>query len=98
MASIYKKVVPDVIHGPITLTRVESRVLESAYYQRLRWVKQLGFSFYIFPGATHTRFAHALGVSHVMDKILRSIKKSVNEDKLYDTQNYDDDTIFHRTM
>lgn len=95
---MYKKIVPDVIHGPVTLTRVESRILESAYYQRLRWVKQLGFSFYIFPGATHTRFAHAMGVSHVMDKILRSIGKGVPEDKLYNTKNFDDDTVFHRTM
>lgn len=98
MSNIYKKVVPDVIHGPISLTRVESRILESAYYQRLRWVKQLGFSFYIFPGATHTRFAHALGVMHVMDKILHSLGKAVPESQLYDTKNYDKDTIYHRTM
>ena len=97
-SDIYKKVVPDVIHGPITLTRVESRIIESAYYQRLRWIKQLGFSFYIFPGATHTRFAHAMGVTHVMDKVLRSIGKAVPEDKLYNTKNFEDKTVFHRTQ
>lgn len=98
MSSLYKKIVPDVIHGPITLNRVESRILETPYYQRLRWVKQLGFSFYIFPGATHTRMAHTLGVTHVMNKILRSVGKGVTDEKLYSTTNYDEDTIFHRTM
>lgn len=98
MSNIYKKNVPDVIHGPLTLTRVESRVLESAYYQRLRWVKQLGFSFYIFSGATHNRFAHAMGVSYVMDKILHSIGKAVPDDKLYNTKIFDEKTTYHRTM
>lgn len=84
MPELDKKVIFDNIHGYITLNRVESRVLESTYYQRLRWIRQLGFSFYIFPGATHTRHAHALGVLHVMDRILRSIDLAVPENQLFD--------------
>ena len=75
------KVIFDNIHGYIKLNRVESRILETPYYQRLRWIKQLGFSFYIFPGATHTRHAHALGVLHVMDRILNSIGHATPDEK-----------------
>jgi HD superfamily phosphohydrolase len=93
-----KKVIFDNIHGYITLNRVEARVLETLYYQRLRWVRQLGFSFYIYPGATHTRHAHALGVLFVMDRVLHSIGKSVPEDRLFNPRIRDEATIFHRTM
>ncbi len=93
-----KKVIFDNIHGYITLNRVETRILETLYYQRLRWIRQLGFSFYIFPGATHTRHAHALGVSHVMDRILRALGLATTDDKLFDPKAHDDKTTFHRMM
>lgn len=96
--SVHKKVIFDDIHGYITLNRVEVRVLQSAYYQRLRWIKQLGFTFYIFPGATHTRFSHTLGVLHVMDKILKAIGKASPEEKFFDPNANDSVTMFHRTM
>lgn len=88
----------DNIHGQISLTRVESRILDTPYYQRLRWIRQLGFSFYIFPGATHTRHAHALGVSHVMHRVLHALGLAVPDEKLFDPKVDDKKTIFHRTM
>jgi HD superfamily phosphohydrolase len=93
-----QKVIFDNIHGYINLNRVEARILETSYYQRLRWIRQLGFSFYIFPGATHTRHAHALGVLHVMDKILRAIGHSVPDEKLFNPGQRDEKTTFHRMM
>jgi len=93
-----KKVIFDNIHGYITLNRVETRILETLYYQRLRWIRQLGFSFYIFPGATHTRHAHALGVAHVMDRILRGLGIAATEEKFFDPKARDEKTTFHRTM
>lgn len=93
-----KKVIFDNIHGYITLNRVETRILETLYYQRLRWIRQLGFSFYIFPGATHTRHAHALGVSHVMDRVLKSLGVAAPEEKLFDPKARDQRTTFHRMM
>lgn len=92
------KVLNDTIHGQITLNQVESRILETPYFQRLRWIKQLGFTFYIFSGATHTRHAHVLGVLHIMDQILHSIGLAVSEEKLYNPKIRDEKTIFHRTM
>ncbi len=98
MAKEFKKVIFDNIHGYITLNRVETRILETLYYQRLRWVRQLGFSFYIFPGATHTRHAHALGVLHVMDRIIKAIGKGAAEGQLFNPAARDEKTTFHRMM
>lgn len=98
MSKEYKKVIFDNIHGYITLNRVETRILETLYYQRLRWIRQLGFSFYIFPGATHTRHAHALGVLHVMDRVLRAIGKAAPEAHLFNPGARDEKTTFHRMM
>lgn len=98
MAEQFKRTIFDTLHGHITLNRVESRILESAYYQRLRWIRQLGFSFYVFPGATHTRHAHALGVLHVMHRILQAIGLAVPDEKFFSTRPTDEKTNFHRMM
>lgn len=98
MADLFKRTVFDNIHGHITLNRVEARILDTPYYQRLRWIRQLGFSFYIFPGATHTRHAHALGVLHVMHRILTSIGLASADDKFFDPAARDEKTQFHRMM
>lgn len=98
MAELFKRTIFDTLHGHITLNRVEARILETPYYQRLRWIRQLGFSFYVFPGATHTRHAHALGVLHVMHRILHSVSLAVPDEKFFDPNARDEKTIFHRMM
>ena len=57
--------VRDPIHGNLPLLDAEVAVLDSKAYQRLRAIKQLGFSEFSFPGATHNRYLHSLGVSHL---------------------------------
>jgi uncharacterized protein len=49
------------------------RLLESAPFQRLRRIKQLGFSDFVFPGATHSRFAHSVGVFHTARMLAKAI-------------------------
>src|SRR5258708_32303920 len=98
MADTFKKTIFDSIHGFIAVTQTEDRIISSPYFQRLRWIKQLGWSHYIFPGATHTRFSHALGVMRVMDKILKSLHKNVDEGKLFNPAIRDERTMFHRKM
>lgn len=55
----------DPIHGSIALSPLEVQICDSLEYQRLRAIKQLGFSEFSFPGATHNRFLHSIGVSHL---------------------------------
>lgn len=57
--------IKDPVHGTITLGRDEVSVVDSAAFQRLRLIKQLGFSEFSFPGATHSRYIHSLGVCHI---------------------------------
>ena len=55
----------DPIHGTLLISKNETRVLDSPAFQRLRMIKQLGFSEFSFPGATHSRYIHSLGVSYL---------------------------------
>lgn len=63
----------DPIHGSIQLNDGEVAIIESPEFQRLRQIKQLGFSEFSFPGATHNRFLHSIGVSHVAGEIFDSL-------------------------
>lgn len=63
----------DPIHGSIQLSDGEEAVIETVEFQRLREIKQLGFSEFSFPGATHNRFLHSIGVSHVAGQVFDSI-------------------------
>ncbi len=56
----------DEVHGYIELSGVELKIVDSAVFQRLRFVRQLAAAWYVYPGATHTRFSHSLGVMHIM--------------------------------
>jgi HD superfamily phosphohydrolase len=50
------------VHGTVDVTALEDRVIAHPMVQRLRRIKQLAFLSYVFPGATHSRFEHSLGV------------------------------------
>jgi HD superfamily phosphohydrolase len=63
----------DPIHGSITVSDDETRVIDSRTFQRLRHVRQLGFGDLAFPGATHTRHAHSLGAMHVASRLFDAI-------------------------
>lgn len=71
-----EKVVVDSIHGDVHLTRCELEVIDTGSFQRLRHLKQLAMSQMAYPNATHTRFAHSLGVFAIMEKITKIAKES----------------------
>jgi len=71
-------VVVDAIHGDIHLRSSEWRVVDTASFQRLRHIKQLGLGQLVYPNATHTRFAHSLGVLGVMDKVCTVAQAPLN--------------------
>jgi HD superfamily phosphohydrolase len=71
----------DPVHGLIVfrktdaLAQVAWALLNTPEFQRLRRIKQLGFCDYIFPGATHTRFAHCVGVFETARKLVSIIER-----------------------
>lgn len=67
--------VRDPVHGSIHILNEEVPIIQDAFFQRLRNIKQLGFSEYVFPGATHTRFIHSIGVMNVGDRAFDKLFK-----------------------
>ena len=65
--------IKDPIHGSIEVNNAEVAVLDSREFQRLRSIKQLGFAEHSFPGATHNRYIHSIGVSHLAGRAFDSI-------------------------
>lgn len=49
-------------------------LIQHPYFQRLRYIKQLGLSNLVYPGAQHTRFHHALGALHLMDRVIDNLR------------------------
>lgn len=72
------KKIYDNVHGFIYLTKEEKDLLSTPYFQRLNHIKQLGLSYFVFPGAVHTRFSHSLGVLHITEKLIQRLKKLKN--------------------
>jgi hypothetical protein len=70
------KFIVDSIHGDIHLTGQELEVVDTASFQRLRHLKQLAMSQMVYPNATHTRFAHSLGVLAIMAKVTNVAKNA----------------------
>jgi HD superfamily phosphohydrolase len=64
------EVVRDPLWNNIRLDGAALDVLDSEPFQRLRYVRQLGHAFLVYPGATHTRFEHALGAYHLAGRAL----------------------------
>lgn len=63
----------DPIWGTIVLYPLEVVVLDSPLLQRLRRIRQLGVAHWIYPGATHTRLEHTLGVVHQVSRLIASV-------------------------
>ncbi|WP_037321435.1 HD domain-containing protein [Salegentibacter sp. Hel_I_6] len=76
MASTNKlKILNDPIYGFITIPseRIFS-IIEHPYFQRLRRISQMGMSYMVYPGAHHTRFHHAIGCVHLMQKAVQILR------------------------
>lgn len=92
------KIIYDPLYGFITLTQIEWEIIHTPFYQRLRWIKQIGFSFYTFPGAEHSRFGHSIGVMFNAHKILKSIGRSVSDQELNDIENSSKEKVRHQSI
>lgn len=73
------KVVHDRIHDQMIFHPVIVRIIDTPEFQRLRELHQLGNGRYVFPGATHSRFEHSLGVCHLAMKFAKQLKSNHEE-------------------
>lgn len=71
----------DPIHGFISLSADEMRIVNSEVFQRLRRIRQLALANLVYPGATHTRFSHSLGVVHIAHQIAERLSASEKIEK-----------------
>lgn len=70
-----RKIINDPVHGFFTIpSDFIYDLIEHPYFQRLRRIKQLGLTHYVYPGATHTRFQHTIGALHLMILALECLK------------------------
>lgn len=74
MRSIY-----DNVHGYVTMGPHVWRVVDTRHFQRLRHIKQLGLSYYVWPGASHNRFEHCLGVAYLARQMVVRLKDAQPE-------------------
>jgi hypothetical protein len=69
------KILNDPIYGFITIPNpFIYDLVQHPYFQRLRRISQMGLSYLVYPGAHHTRFHHALGCMHIMQKAIEVLK------------------------
>ena len=78
MAPKYRHEFRDPVHGFIRVSTDERRVIDSRPVQRLRHIHQLATSFLIYPGATHKRFEHSLGVMELAGRVFDVITQEEN--------------------
>jgi hypothetical protein len=70
-----KKIINDPVYGFISIrSELIYDIIQHPYFQRLRYIKQLGLSNLVYPGAQHTRFHHALGAMHLMGRALGTLR------------------------
>jgi uncharacterized protein len=69
------EVIRDPLWDNIRLDAAAVSALDTAPMQRLRYIRQLGHAFLVYPGATHTRFEHALGAYHLTRRALAALQE-----------------------
>ncbi len=75
-----RKIINDPVYGFISIPGdLIYDIIEHPWFQRLRNIKQLGLTSFVYPGANHSRFQHGLGALYLMDTAIRTLKsKGVN--------------------
>ncbi|GHT10504.1 phosphohydrolase [Bacteroidia bacterium] len=72
----HPKIINDPVHGFISIrTPLAYNLISLPMFQRLRNIKQLGLTYLVYPAACHSRFQHALGTMHVMNKSVEGLRQ-----------------------
>ncbi|KAM9501651.1 deoxynucleoside triphosphate triphosphohydrolase SAMHD1-like [Clarias gariepinus] len=64
----------DPIHGHIELHPLLVKIIDTPQFQRLRNIKQLGGAYFVFPGASHNRFEHSIGVGYLAGHLIKGLQ------------------------
>jgi HD superfamily phosphohydrolase len=67
------KEINDALWGTVSLDEIEVAVLDSPLLQRLRFLRMMGAAHWVYPGAVHTRFEHAIGALHLTQQLIDSL-------------------------
>jgi len=79
---VHVKIIKDPVHGYIEVEEFALWLLDSPVLQRLRYIRQLGFSYFVYPGANHTRFEHSLGTMFLAEVACRRFQLPDDERRL----------------
>lgn len=75
-----KKIINDPVYGFINIpSALLFDLISHPFFQRLRYIKQLGMTHLVYPGALHTRFHHALGAMHLMSLAIMVLRDKGHE-------------------
>ena len=80
MAKPYE--IRDPIHGLVQFNDLEREIINSKPFQRLRRIKQLAWTDYVYPGAVHNRFEHSIGVMHVAGRMFDALFNDVRSKEI----------------
>jgi HD superfamily phosphohydrolase len=69
-----EKIVCDNVHGSIGISKLEQKLINTLTFRRLKKINHLGLADLVFPGAEHSRFAHSIGVMHLMSLMIDRLK------------------------
>ena len=70
-----RKVFNDSVHGHIEVHPLCVKIIDTPQFQRLRYLKQLGACYFVYPGAAHNRYEHCIGVCHLAGQLARTLKE-----------------------
>jgi HD superfamily phosphohydrolase len=76
------KIISDIIHGSISLSKLAMLIIDTPEFQRLRYIKQLSTCHFVYPNAIHTRFEHSVGTYHLCKKMLYALKNKSKHSEL----------------
>jgi len=68
------KFIRDSVHGNLKLEEFEVRLTDTPEIQRLRRIKQLGFTYLVYPGANHSRFEHSIGTMYLATRLAKNLQ------------------------
>ncbi len=79
LSAVRYEVIKDPIYGYMRLYEHEKNIVDTAFFQRLRRIRQLYAGHFVYPGATHTRFSHSLGVMHLSGLFVKQLLEPYQE-------------------